>query len=136
MMANRQLYEQLLAAPHGSTLGYSPSPEFTIEYHKKEEKYVYDNYIKKLHEYMSTQYDILLEQLAPRFYEEQMVSDYLFDLKLSLDLNASKNEIAFVHNLTKKFYQNVGNNNIGLNYDMGSIAVSYTHLTLPTIYSV
>ncbi|MFS4457207.1 HAD family hydrolase [Maribacter sp. 2304DJ31-5] len=124
MMANRQLYEQLLAAPHGSTLGYSPSPEFTIEYHKKEEKYVYDNYIKKLHEYMSMQYDSLLQVLAPRFYEEQMVSDYLFDLKLSLDLHANKNEIAFVHNLTKGFYQNIGNNNVGLDYDMGSIGLS------------
>ena len=124
MMANRQMFEQLLAAPHGSTLGYAPGPEFTIEYHKTEEKYVYDNYIKELHNYMSTQYASLLQLLAPRVYEDQMVTDYLFDLKLSLDLNANKNEIAFVNNLTKGFYQNVGNNNIGLDYDPSAIGLS------------
>ena len=73
---------------------------------------------------MSAQYDSLLELLSPRFYEEQMVSDYLFDLKLSLDLQANRSEIAFVDNLTKGFYQNVGNNNVGLEYDMGSIGLS------------
>jgi hypothetical protein len=53
-----------------------------------------------------------------------MVSNYLYNLKLKLDLNAGKNKISFVHNLTKGFYQNVGNNNVGLDYDMGSIGLT------------
>lgn len=124
LMANRQLYEQLLAAPHGSTLGYSSSNTFTVEYHKKEEKYVYDNYIGTIQDYMFKMYPNLLNTLSPLIYEDALVSNYIFNLKLKLDLKAGKSQIAFVDKLTKGFYQNVGNNNVGLNYSMGSTGLS------------
>jgi hypothetical protein len=123
LMANRQLYEQLLAAPHGSTLGYTSGSEYTVEYHKEEEKLVYDNFIGTLQDYMFKKYPILLKNISSLVYEDDLVSEYIFNLKLKLDLQAGKNQIAFVDDLTKGFYQNVGNNNVGLNYSIDSTGI-------------
>ncbi|MBO6531949.1 MAG: HAD family hydrolase [Muricauda sp.] len=123
LMANRQLYEQLLAAPHGSTLGYTSGSKYTVEYHKEEEKLIYDNFIGTLQDYMFKKYPTLLKNISSLVYDDDLVSKYIFNLKLKLDLQAGKDQISFVDNLSKGFYQNVGNNNVGLNYSVGSIGI-------------
>ena len=124
LMANRQLYEQLLAAPHGSTLGYTSAPDFTVEFHKKEELQVYTNHIAPIQEYMYGKYEELLVALTPLSYNEEIVSKHLLNLKMRLDIIANGTKIKFINDLSKGFYQNIGNNNVGLSYDASALGKS------------
>ncbi len=118
LMANRQLYEQLLAAPHGSTLGYrNKAGDFTIEHYEENEKRVYYKMIAPIQEYMFAEYCQLIEDLKPVCYEYDVVQEYMTDLALRLGLFAGKKKIKFMHEISQGFYQNVGNNEVGLNYD-------------------
>lgn len=121
MMANRQLYEQLLAAPHGSTLGYKNSDGFTIEYHEKKEKYIYENQIEPIQEFMLSKYTSIIDIIEKSCYNTDLVSDYLVKLKLKSDLIASKDKISFINGVSQGFYQNIGNNNIGIVYNIEDI---------------
>ncbi|MFD2588140.1 HAD hydrolase-like protein [Croceitalea marina] len=124
MLANKSLMEQFLAAPHGSTLGYRPKPDFTIEYHKKEELKVFNEYIGPLQKSMFSRYDDLLRVLRPLIYDEQLVNRYLIDLKMRSDLLANKKKIVFVDAMDKNFYNNLGNNKVGITYGIGNVKMS------------
>ena len=117
MAANRQLFEQLLAAPHGSALGYTKAPDYVLEYHKPEELMVYTNFIAGTQEFMINQYAAMVTSLAILTYEDKTVFNFLLHLKLRMDLQANRDKIHFLNNLTKGFYQNVGNHKVGLKYD-------------------
>ena len=117
LMANRQIFEQFLAAPHGSTLAYSSRDDFTVEYFKEEERFVFEKFIFNIQEFMFDKYDNLLEALQPLAYDDKIVSDYILKLKMKLDLFSNRSQNAFLDDLSKGFYQNVGNNNVGLNYE-------------------
>ncbi|MGI9550993.1 MAG: HAD family hydrolase [Aurantibacter sp.] len=118
LMANRQLYEQLLAAPHGSTLGYrDKAGDYTIEYYEEKERDVYYELIAPIQEFMFAEYCQLIDDLKTICYEYDVVQDYMTDLALRLGLFADKRKIKFMHEISKGFYQNVGNNEVGVSYD-------------------
>ncbi|MFS4417360.1 HAD family hydrolase [Maribacter sp. 2307ULW6-5] len=121
LMANRQLYEQLLAAPHGSTLGYKETDGHCIEYHKKEEKSIFDEIIGPLQDYMFGRYGDLLQALFTVCYDDGMVTRSLVNLKIELDLVASRPKMRFVNAIARGFYQNIGNNKVGITYDMAEL---------------
>ena len=129
LMANRQLYEQLLAAPHGSTLGYAAAPDFTVEFHKKEELAIYTDHIAAIQEHMYANYEELLSALAPLSYNEEIVTKHLLALKIRLDLIANNTKIKFVNYLSKGFYQNIGDNNVGISYDASALGKSKFAIT-------
>ena len=118
LKANGQLYEQLLAAPHGSTLGYTLSNDLadTIEFHEPSEKYVFDNYIFEIQEYMFKEFSELFQQLNTLDYSQDLTQKYMTNMALRSGLLGNKKQIQFVENLSKGFYQNVGENKVGLNY--------------------
>jgi len=118
LMANRQLYEQLLAAPHGSTMGYRDKKgDYSIEHYEEKERNVYFEHIAPIQEFMFAEYCQLIEDLKPICYEHNVVQEYMTDLALRLGLFADKKKIKFMHEISKGFYQNVGNNEVGVSYN-------------------
>ncbi|WP_100613544.1 HAD family hydrolase [Confluentibacter citreus] len=117
LMANTQLYEQFSAASHGCVLGYSEeAKDFTIEVHKAEEKWLYDNYIKLHQEQMFTIHQELLKTMAPICYSDQMLNDALNDFALKTGLLQNHRKLAFLQTLSSGFYQNIGENKVGISY--------------------
>jgi len=126
LKANGQLYEQLLGAPHGSTLGYTlnnDEPE-TIEYHEEGEKYVFENYVKDIQDYMYTEFEELFLKLRPIDYSEEVVQEYMTNMSLRTGILTNRKRIRFINNISKGFYQNVGENIVGLNYNPNQLSVS------------
>ncbi|VAW10218.1 hypothetical protein MNBD_BACTEROID03-150 [hydrothermal vent metagenome] len=126
LKANGQLYEQLLGAPHGSTLGYSivdGSPQ-TIEFHEENEKYVFDKLIKDVQEYMVLEFEILFLVLRPINYSHTMAQEYMTNMALRNGIFTSKKKIKFINDLSKGFYQNVGENKVGLAYSPNQLRSS------------
>ncbi|MFC4097913.1 HAD family hydrolase [Euzebyella saccharophila] len=129
LMANGQLYEQLLAAPHGSTLYYANNPMSpTVERHEENEKFVYDTYIAPIQSFMFEQFEQLFHALRPIDYTQEMAQDYMTDMALKTGIFSTKRKINFVKNLSKGFYQNVGANTVGIAYDPKQLKTSKTTL--------
>ena len=129
LMANRQLYEQLLAAPHGSTLGYRNKPgDYSIEHYEEKERHVYFELIAPIQEFMFAEFCQLIDDLKPICYEYDVVQDYMTDLALRLGLFADRRKIKFMHEISKGFYQNVGNNEVGVSYNHSQLRDSKINL--------
>lgn len=136
LQANGQLYEQLLAAPHGSTLGYKNNPEFpTIEYHEPNEKRVFDEFIAPIQKFMDTQFDDLMKSLNGLTYSDTMVQNYITGLALRLGLFTNRKKLKFIQLISKGFYQNVGGNKVGMVYDPSQLSQSKTQLLKEFIWS-
>lgn len=136
LMANGQLYEQLLAAPHGSTLGYtidSDSP--TIEFHEPNEKKVFDEFINSIQIFMTSQFDVLNKNLKRCAYNDSMVQDYLTDLALRMGLFTNNKKLKFIQRISQGFYQNVGGNQVGIAYDPSLLKTSKFGLLKRFIWS-
>lgn len=129
LMANTQLYEQFSAANHGCVLGYcKAAKDFTLEVHKTEEKWLYDNYIKLHQEQMFGIHKELLKALAPICYSDQMLHEALCNFALKTGLLQNPRKLAFLKTLNSGFYQNIGENKVGISYHptkMGS-PIKYT----------
>lgn len=123
LKANGQLYEQLLGAPHGSTLGYTLENNIpqTIEFHEENEKYVFDNYISSVQDFMIIEFEKLFLSLRSINYSEEMVQEYMTNMALRVGILTNRNKIKFINNLSKGFYQNVGENKVGLNYSLNQL---------------
>lgn len=125
LMANGQLYEQLLAAPHGSTLYYSSDPgKPTVEFHEKNEKQSYEQLIAPVQDYMFERFEELFALLRSIDYTQEMVQHYLTDMALRAGIFSTKRKIRFVTQLSKGFYQNVGANKVGITYDPSQLKTS------------
>jgi hypothetical protein len=117
LMANQQLYEQFSGADHGSALGYSLDiKDFTMEYHKPEEKWLYDNHIKRHQEAMFGLHKSLLSSLEPLCYSEEMMQNTISKIALKVGLFQNLKKLKFLETLSSGFYQNVGNNQVGISY--------------------
>ena len=118
VMANMQLYEQFSAADHGSALDYSLEAEgYTLEYHKPEEKWLYDNHIRAHQEQMSGHHKDLLKHLQPICYSQDMMQSVMSKLALKVGLFQSPKKLKFLDTLSHGFYQNVGTNQVGISYE-------------------
>nr|MUH41061.1 hypothetical protein [Zobellia laminariae] len=127
LMANGQLYEQLLAAPHGSTLSYKFADEGespTVEYHEPNEKMVYDKFIGSTQEYMFLEFKNLFTQLRAIDYTQEVTQEYLTDMALRTGIFTTRKKLKFIREITKGFYQNVGENKVGLEYNPNHISIS------------
>ncbi len=129
LLANSQLYEQLLAAPHGSAINYTSIEQgFVLEHHEENEKAVYENFISPIQDFMFTEFKSFIKCLAPNVYSQDMAQSYLTDMALRLGLLTSKRKLRFIHQISKGFYQNVGNNKVGLVYNPKAVGVSKKEL--------
>lgn len=118
LMANMQLYEQFSAADHGSALGYSlEAKDYTLEYHKPEEKWLYDNHIKTHQEEMFVLHKTLLNQLEPLCYSNNELQNTISKMALKVGLLQSTKKLKFLETLSEGFYQNVGTNQVGISYE-------------------
>tara|TARA_R110002111_G_scaffold118347_3_gene180828 strand:+ start:15387 stop:17456 length:2070 start_codon:yes stop_codon:yes gene_type:complete len=117
IMANMQLYEQFSAADHGSALGYSLDvKDYTLEYHKPEEKWLYDNHIKAHQEEMFALHKGLLKRLETLCYSEENMQNAMTKMALKVGLFQNTKKLKFLDTLSHGFYQNVGNNQVGITY--------------------
>lgn len=117
LMANQQLYEQFSGADHGSAVDYSTEVKgYTLEYHKPEEKWLYDNHIKRHQEEMFGLHKSLLKSLEPICYSEDMMQNTISKIALKVGLFQSTKKLKFLDTLSSGFYQNVGNNQVGISY--------------------
>ncbi len=129
LMANGQLYEQLLAAPHGSTLYYNKNAESpTVEFHDENEKFVYEEFVGPIQEFMLEKFQELFNVLRPIDYDQEMAQDYMTDMALRIGIFSTKKRIQFVRQISKGFYQNVGANKVGITYDPTQLKTSKTTL--------
>ena len=118
LMANMQLYEQFSAADHGSAVGYNlDAKDYTLEYHKPEEKWLYDNHIKAHQEDMFSLHQGLLKSLEPLCYSEGMMQDIMTKMALKVGLFQNTKKLKFLDTLSHGFYQNVGDNQVGISYE-------------------
>ena len=132
LKANGQLYEQLLGAPHGSTLGYSIEnglPQ-TIEFHEENEKNVFENYIQDIQDYMHEEFKELFFGLRSINYSQEIVQEYMTNMAMRIGILTNKKRIRFVNRISKGFYQNVGENKVGLNYSLGQLKSSKRSLLM------
>jgi len=117
IMANMQLYEQFSAADHGSALDYSLDADgFTLEYHKPEEKWLYDNHIKDHQEQMIGLHKELLSSLNSLCYSHGMLQNAMSKIALKVGMSQNKRKLNFLETLSEGFYQNVGTNQVGISY--------------------
>ncbi|WP_407556423.1 HAD family hydrolase [Winogradskyella sp. 4-2091] len=117
LMANMQLYEQFSAADHGSALGYRLNADnYSFEYHKPEEKWLYDNHIKAHQEEMLKLHKTLLPTLEPLCYSQEEMQDAISKMALKVGLLQKTKKIKFLKTLSHGFYQNVGDNKVGITY--------------------
>jgi len=117
LMANMQLYEQFSAADHGSALGYSLDAEnYTLDYHKPEEEWLYVNHIIVHQEQMFKLHQSLLKDLEPLCYNQEILQNTLTKLALKVGLFQSTKKLKFLDTLSHGFYQNIGNNKVGISY--------------------
>jgi len=118
LMANMQLYEQFSAANHGSALDYSlEAKDYTLDYYKPEEKWLYDNHIKVHQEQMFKLHQSLLKDLDSLCYSQETLQNTISKLALKVGLFQSTKKLKFIDTLSHGFYQNVGNNQVGISYD-------------------
>ena len=122
LKGNTQLYEQFSAADHGSVLDYCLNTEdWVIEYHKPEEKWLYNNHIKDLQKEMFDLHKSLLINLNFLCYDQKMVQDCITKLALKVGLFQSTRKLKYLDTLNNGFYQNIGLNKVGLTYDLPKI---------------
>ena len=126
LMANGQLYEQLLAAPHGSTIGYTNDngkPD-GVYFHEENEKQVFEKLIHPVQEFMFEQFKIVFEKLRPIDYGQDTAQKYLTDMALRSGILGKKKNAVFIDQLSRGFYQNVGQNKVGVAYSPDQIKES------------
>lgn len=126
LKANGQLYEQLLAAPHGSTIGYSleNSNGFAVTFHEENEKKVFENLVWPVQEYMFLQFQKLFEKLRPIDYSQNLAQHYMTEMALRIGILGKKKNIEFVDQLSRGFYQNIGQNKVGVVYSPDQVKES------------
>ncbi|WP_394347467.1 HAD hydrolase-like protein [Ulvibacterium marinum] len=125
LAANGQLYEQLLAAHHGSAVFYvSRNEGFVHEYHEEKEKTVFENFIAPIQDFMFAEFKSFNENLEPSVYSQDMIQSYITDMALRLGILTTRRKLKFIHLISQGFYQNVGNNKVGLAYDPNAIGIS------------
>lgn len=126
LKANGQLYEQLLSASHGSTVGYSTDKKdaFAITFHEASEKEVFEKWIRPVQEYMFVQFKILFERLRPLDYDQDLAQQYMTNMALRTGILGKKKNVEFVDGLSRGFYQNVGQNKVGVTYSPDQLKVS------------
>ena len=118
LMANGNLYEQLLGASHGTTLGYKDdlaSP--TIEFHEENEKRVFDNLAAPIQDYMFTIFKDLFHELRSVNYTHALVQYYITKLALRTGIFMTRKKLKFIHKLSQGFFQNIGDQKVGLTFD-------------------
>lgn len=122
LKANSQLYEQFSAADHGSALGYSlDAKDYTLEYHKPEEKWLYENYIVTHQAKMFQLHKRLLKELEPLCYSQNNLQTNISKIALKVGLFQSTKKLKFLDELSHGFYQNIGTNKVGITYEVPKI---------------
>lgn len=118
LMANMQLYEQFSAADHGSALDYSLDEKgYVLEFHKPEEKWLYESHIKQHQEEMLSLHKTLLKDLEPLCYDRDLMQNSLSKIALKIGLLQNSKKLKFLDTLSNGFYQNIGKNKVGISYE-------------------
>lgn len=133
--ANRQIYEQILSAPHGYVKAYSLDVDgYVIEGVEEAEKESYDRYIKDLQYKMFNYFKDLVQGFELLSYEQEALKKVSLKLLLHTNLFLSKKELKFLELISKGFFQNIGGNKVGINYNYKDINMNIKSLLYRMIY--
>lgn len=136
LMANTQLYEQFLAAPHGGVIAYGNnelSP--AIEFHAENEKRVFEEHISHMQQFMYDEFKFLTQNLKPLNYSQLWIQNYLTDMALRLGLFTNRKQLKLLEELSSGFYQNIGQNKKGISYSANQIGFSRLQLIRQLLWS-
>lgn len=112
---NIELNEQLLSAPHGSTVSYTgPDNKFAKEFHYEDEKRIYHEHILDIQDFMFDAFKNLLDALESICYDKDTVQKEMMDYALRIGIFASKKNIIGAMKISEGFYTNVGDFSQGL----------------------
>lgn len=103
--ANCTLYEQLLAAPHGSVVGYAEKPDGTVEPQEEwepRERFVYTQYLESIQEVILLKFRGLCAWMDGEIPER-----LLADNMLSSGLFGSKKRMELLNELDRNYYDNL-----------------------------
>ncbi|MDO6759477.1 HAD hydrolase-like protein [Tamlana sp. 2_MG-2023] len=114
MMANTDFYEYLCQAPHGTAMSYNNNPEqYVVEKFMESEKKVYEEYMKDTQEFMFEVFKDLCKKSQNICYSlafsEKIMTRYALKLNTIVSLKKLKRTIE----ISKGFYDNIGNNDSG-----------------------
>lgn len=138
LRANIQLYEQLLAAPHGSALRYILNDlnqvEVVEEWPEEEEK-LYVNTIAEIQSFMQN----VFESLCVWSVEDTSFSGEnrkLARLVLKSALFANKERIEFLRKLDSSFVWNFAQEQVGINLDISKANLKIAQIIIdPALYT-
>ncbi|TDQ31160.1 HAD hydrolase-like protein [Zeaxanthinibacter enoshimensis] len=117
LMANRQIYEQLASAPHGSVERYlSKENGFSHEVHNEAEKKIFKSDISGLQDKMMDLFDQLVERLYTKVYNKEDIFEISIQRFIKLSLFPSREKYRAINHLSNGFYQNIGAKKVGLRY--------------------
>jgi hypothetical protein len=68
-------------------------------------------------------------------YSQDMAQDYLTDLALRLGLFTNRKKLKFIQLISQGFYQNIGSNKVGINYDASQLSMSKKQLLKQFLWS-
>lgn len=103
--ANCTLYEQLLAAPHGSVVGYAEKPDGTIEPEEEwepRERFVYTRYLEPMQEVILLKFRGLCAWMDGEIPEKLLANNMLLS-----SLFGSKDRLKLLNELDKNYYDNL-----------------------------
>ena len=131
LQGNCQIYEQILAAGHGYAKAYDAGTAgYVLEEIEENESAAYTQYIKPLQAYYEQLFLQIDEELADHAYTLAHLKAYSFKLAIRMGIFLSKRNAAFVSNISKGFNQNVGVNNVGINYNRKDLGLSNKELLI------
>ncbi|WP_100615523.1 HAD hydrolase-like protein [Confluentibacter citreus] len=115
LRGNIELNEQLLSAPHGSTISYNlNATSFSKEFHQDDEKRIFDNNISKIQDFMFKQFQMMIKEFDNICYSPVTMQKEMTNYALRIGIFASKKNISEMIKISEGFYSNVGDFSKGL----------------------
>ncbi|MDR3228454.1 MAG: HAD family hydrolase [Puniceicoccales bacterium] len=127
LSANRQIYEQLLMAPHGTATGYgldAAGQAFVREDDKEAERGVYDSQIRAVQEEMRGAFGRLCADARLGGYAPEWLLRRLADLTVRSSLFATGRRADFMRAVSQGFVDNFGAVRVGVRYNIARVLVA------------
>ena len=109
IMANTEIYEQLLSAPHGSAVSYCQGPEYVNEFYDEAERKAFEKYILPIQKSMFEHFKAYVSGTKSICFDKAIVDEMLLKYGLKIGILPGKKRIKTLHAISKGFYDNLGN---------------------------
>ena len=84
---------------------------------------------------MLDEFKILNQELKLIRYSQAMAQSYITDMAMRLGLCTNRKKLKFIHLISQGFFQNIGNNKVGVSYDHKDLKFSKRKLLKRFLWS-